>query len=311
MDSQNNNLYNVFLGLCKEIYNPKEGTIHLNGVNKDIKSIFNYAYKNRLVHHLALNYKDKFKGDNKSYISTFVSEYNNYKKAIRDSITIIKEYMKEQPFIIIKTFSSYPHLTNDIDVVVENENIAKNLNKKLLKYKGIFPVDVNTEISWRGADAISNGFIWRNIEKFSFEGISFFVPNPQLDVLIRMAHVPFELAVVRLGELLHIYRQISFSSVDISNLKREVELMNWRKTFNKMLYIFDILHFSLFDTPFFAKLRYHSLAFSSSGKIEFPYRVPISILIQGVVEKKAWKKISGARFLIKDWFLEWVDRNIL
>jgi len=217
----------------------------------------------------------------------------------------IKDVLGAEQFMVIKTFSIFPHLTGDLDVVVKDLKIAKELTKKISNKKNLLPVDITTQVSWRGADAVSDDFVWNNRQRFTFEGIDFFIPNSMLDTIIRIAHIPFELAHIKLGELLHLYRQAS--SFDWKILENEARLMNWPKTFKKMSDILEILHCELFKTPLFEK---DITPISYIGNIKFPFRLPVSILAGGIVEKRTWKKIFGARFIIKDWIAEWVQENI-
>lgn len=98
-----------------------------------------------------------------------------------------------------------------------------------------------------------------------------------------MAHLPFEQAEIRLGELLHIFKQSKKVHWEI--LEKEAVLNGWGSTFRRTKALFNSLHERLFK---------------KTDYIHFPYRVSFVSLAQAVIEKKAWNKIWGARYVIKD-----------
>ncbi|MBL7197101.1 MAG: hypothetical protein ISS47_03265 [Candidatus Omnitrophica bacterium] len=300
-------LYEKLLELCGKIYSPEGMSIEAIKVRMDLKEIIGFAKRNRLAHYLALEYESLFKDDAEcvQLYRALISEYSDYRRKIKNTIKEIRKILDEESFMVIKTFSSFPHLTSDFDILARDIDTAKRIQAdKTLVIDGL-PVDINTEISWGGADIASSDFVWSNIQRFNFEGINFLVPNAQLDTIIRIGHMPFETAQIKLGELLHIYKQASL--FDWSVLENEAKSMDWPKTFRKMSDILDLLHCALFKTPFFKKRITPILPVYD---IEFPFGLPISILAGGVIEKKAWRKIFGARFLIKDWINEWLRKNL-
>ncbi len=255
-----------FIDLCYSIY-PKYITASL--INDD-RSLLNFLARNRLDHYFALTYRmDK----------TLIKEYEQYKKKIIASLRFLKRNLGVKPFLVIKTFSSYPHTTSDLDIVVRDELTAqKNIDLQLpIAY------DINHKISWTNDEEISREFIWNNVQNYDFYGIGVLIPNPNLDVLIRMAHLPFEQAEIRLGELLHIFRQSRKVHLDV--LEKEAVLNRWGNTFRRTKNLFDSLHERLFK---------------KTDYIHFPYRLSFITLAQAVIEKKAWNKVWGTRHVIRD-----------
>ncbi len=101
---------------------------------------------------------------------------------------------------------------------------------------------------------------------------------------------------------MHIFNQASLFEWAI--LEQEAKLMGWSKTFERMTDLLEHLHKNLFGFPF--KSSYVREIQSTTG-ISFPYRLKISVLAKAVVEKRAWKKIYGGRFILKDWISEWIQ----
>jgi len=292
------------LNLCQKIYCHRilEETVRF-GKNAD--DTIEFAKRNRLAHFLALEYSQLFEKDKKwnDICRSLIAEYDEYKKKIKNSIKKIQQILNGKEFMIVKTFSSFPHLTGDIDVLVKDLKDEKFPIH--IEDQDLWPIHIENKISWMGADAVSNDFAWHNTQRFVFEGLDFLVPNPQLDTAIRLGHMPFEVAHIKLGELLHIYNQAFL--FDWAILENEAKLMGWPKTFKKMSDILELLHQVLFKTPF---LRKSKMSISPKYKIEFPFELPFSVLAGGVIEKRAWKKIYGARFVIRERINSWIRRNI-
>jgi len=257
------NLNQQFISLCYSIY-PKKITAPF--IYND-EQFFSYLKKNRLDDYFTLKY-----GQEKQ-------EYNQYKKNLISSLKLLKKILGNEPFIVIKTLSSYPHITSDLDVIIKNKIPVSKIKKTNFSLK----TDVNNRISWTEDEEISREFVWKNVEEYDFHGIKILVPNPDLDVLIRLAHLPFEQAEIRLGELLHIYRQAK--TVNWERLQKEAERNHWLKTFERVRLLLNKLHDGMFN---------------KQRPIRFPYRLSFFLLVQAIIEKKAWRKIWGARYVIKN-----------
>lgn len=273
--NQSKEVKEKLLSLCQKIY-PKKISEKALSLGNNSQAVLDFAKRNRLAHFLAQEF---------NLYPALVKEYQDYKKKLVNSLKKIKKQLGGKEFIIIKTFSSFLHLTSDVDVLVKDKNRKYPIH---LEGKNFLFIHLENKISWGGADAISADFAWQNTQKLRFEGFNFLVPNPKLDVLIRIGHLPFEEAKIRLGELLYIYKQSS--SLDWQILEKEAKKMGWPKTFAKTKELLKNLHESLFRKP-------------AKNPLKFPYQLPLSLLVGGVIEKRAWRKIWGGRLIIKDRFL--------
>ena len=218
---------NRLVALCYSIYPKKISALLL----KSDSELHIFLKKNRLDHYFALKYDKE---------SKLIAEYKNYKLKIANSLRILRKKLKNNRFIVIKTLSSYPHVTSDLDIVVEKADTA-------VKFKNIpLPIayDISHQISWTGDEEISHNFIWSNTENSEFAGIKILVPNQKLDILIRSAHLPFEQAEIRLGELLHIFNQMK--NINWSIVSEEAILNSWPKTFIRTKNFFAEIHHKLF-----------------------------------------------------------------
>ncbi len=283
---KNNSHEEQVKNLCYKIY-PKKIAAALQVPTKP-SSFHDYLRMNRMSH----------------MIEEFADEYRIFKQNFVDELKLIEKIIGKKKFMIIKTLSSYPHITSDIDVLTTTKQLAEEAKKKLPHDKDLpIPIDVNNIISWTNTEEISHKFIWQNIQEIVFEKQSFLVPNTKLDTLIRIGHIPFELAEVRLGELMHIFN--ASKNIDWDILYREAKEMKWEQTFNRMQDKIEELHVALYGESFFTqnnKIKIHS------DELYFPYRMSYLDLGLAMVEKKAWEKIKGARYIIKDQIQLWVKK---
>ncbi|PIQ73498.1 hypothetical protein COV58_02140 [Candidatus Roizmanbacteria bacterium CG11_big_fil_rev_8_21_14_0_20_36_8] len=278
------------IDLCEKIY-PKKITSNSLKIPSSDSELIYFAQKNRLIHFLALTYQSD------SFYSQYAKEFRSYTDAIIKSLQILSRITDLSELLVIKTISSYPHDTSDLDILVKNHQKAEEV-KKMIQDKQIhfpFDTDINFKISWTDSEEVSNTYIWSHVKRIEFNGMKIFVPNPELDVLIRVAHMPFELAEVRLGELMHIYNQSK--NIRWDELEKEAQDNNWEKTFHHITALLNELHTLLYDEPWHAKLQRGK---KQNSPLQFPISVPYSILARAVIEKRAWKKLWGARYILKD-----------
>lgn len=231
-----------------------------------------------------------------------------YTQTLCEALSALHQVADGEPWLLIKTVSGYPHYTSDIDVLVQDKITEERFNKQLVFSRwnreasgslkaGFLPIDIDMQsrISWTDSEEMSADFVWKNSVHSDLEGIPFKQPNKLCDTLIRIGHIMFELAEVRLGELLHIYQQ----SVDLdwSMLEAEATANAWPKTYRYIARLLCAMHVKLFDRPL---CNLVDPGLKLTEQIHFPYRIPYHILASAVVEKRAWKKLWGARYLLKD-----------
>lgn len=270
--------------LCVSIY-PLQMKVPLPVPQED-DQYYEYLKSNRLVH-LTNTYKKEYE----TYLSNCINELNK-----------VKMILKDNPFIVIKTFSSYPHTTSDIDVVVKTDKITHEAKQKLIQYEPLpIMIDINSTITWTYTREISDTFIWNNTKEMQLDDLSILVPNDTLDTLIRIGHIPFELAELRLGELMHIFN--TSKHIDWQVMRDEAKRMKWPQTFQRMEYLLNGVHFQLYGQYLSdAKIKNHI------NNLNFPYRLSYVELFRAFMEKRAWKKLKGAKYVIRDRSPLWIKK---
>lgn len=224
--------------------------------------------------------------------------YSKYQKDIIAALNVVCTITDSSNFMVVKTFSNYPHLTSDLDLVFRSENEAKRVGQILSKNqdKPAMLIDIQYNLTWTNKKEVCQEFIWKNTKKHRLANMTLTIPNPDLDLLIRFAHIPFEMGKIRLGELLHMYRQAKF--VNWEKLEKEAQHMGWLKTYKRMHTLFNHLHFTLFNKPLFK----NSAELQLAETIHFPYNLSYWFLLLSVIERRAWYKLWGGRYILIDRF---------
>jgi hypothetical protein len=152
-----------------------------------------FLKQNRLIHLYAIQNK---------HLSSYLTEWQTYQNNLKQALTNISKKIGSDNFVVIKTIPDFPQTTSDIDILVFNYKLIK----KVSKVPTLLEIDAKDKISWTSTEEISKDFIKNNLKKIKHQGLTILVPNINLDILIRIAHIPFEQAEIRLGELLYIYK---------------------------------------------------------------------------------------------------------
>lgn len=216
--------------------------------------------------------------------------WENYQTQLTKLVKILNQTLPND-YLIIKTISSYPHFTSDFDVLVRNKDQISKLRNKLANEKFDIEVDINHQISWTNSQEISHDFIWNHVSIARIDTHEVKVPSPDLDILLRIGHIPFEMGEIRIGELFHIFAQLKHIK-DMSLLENEAIHMGWPKTYKRTIKIIDELHQKLFT-------KTHMVP------INFPANLTYWQLFLGVQEKKSWNKVWGGRYILRNRFVSW------
>lgn len=302
------NAYSFLMGKLEEaIYqiNP-ESQIDFTRISfpQNFPELVKFCQSNRLNYHIAaISKQDENIPDEVKYvINQWDDEFTRYKNTMVKALNSVQECLQGKKWLLIKTLSTYPHFTSDIDVLVKSRAIADMAKVDAQKYPNeygeeILPIDIDYqwEISWTRSQEIGDEFIWAHVEHATFQGIEYARPDETFDSLLRLGHMPFEQAEIRLGEMLHIFAQLKRSNWE--DMIKEARLNGWEKTFWRIISLLARIHFALYGHSLHKKYFNES---TFSANIVFPYSLSYMMLLQAVIEKKAWNKIWGARLILKD-----------
>ncbi len=231
----------------------------------------------------------------------YKSKLSRQNKRDKESVLFLKQgHVGRNQWMVIKTLTSIPYFTHDIDILVKNKKSLNYLKKQQRKALSVpTGLDINYQISWTGKPEINNDYAFSNSVVLKKYGTSILVPNHKLDFLIRVGHLPFEQAQLSLFEALYLFKLYTkLSKLDKTDIFKEVVKNHWSQTYIRTLKLLSELHFDLFHEPL--DPEYQIPKTYKYNQISWPYRLSYIALFKAVLEKKAWHKVMGARYLIKD-----------
>lgn len=282
------NYLNHFVSISNTLYPQKLNISSLAGLEADV---IGFCQNNRFAHYFALSFTNTVSN---TVLRKLRDEYSEYLKNRENNLEALHKALPSRDWAVIKTFSSYPHLTHDIDIVIRPCNKLELFHETLQSILGEDNcVDLHTRVSWTRSQEVSDDFFWKHVVSKKFGEIYIYMPNTILDVLIRIAHIPFEQGCIRFGELLHLFRQLR--KIDSTLLKNEANICGWGKTYTRMMELFNTLHEDIFGMSISGRVVSKELR-----SVVFPVRVPFALLAGAIVEKRAWGKLWGARYILKD-----------
>ncbi len=305
--------------VCGEIYSPGGVLPESLKIGETTGAVIGFARLNRLAHYLALRADPA--GAAEPELEKLRGEYRRYREQLKAALAAVADGLDREPYIVIKTVSSFPHPTNDLDVIVKDLSLAGRItgreffpdgathlatDERRDRREGRLLLHFGIDITWTGVKAVSDRLLWSDLQTASLDGREFPVPSPLTDILIRIGHAAFETGHLKLGELLHIFRLAA--DADWTALDREAGQMGWPRTFGKMTDLLEFLHRALFRRPFLDPDTAVSPR-DPRERISFPVELPLSLLAGGVVEKRAWRKLAGAKYIIKDRLIRWHRKN--
>ncbi len=153
-------------------------------------------------------------------------------------------------FLLIKSDGSFPHESDNIDVLVKPEQLedvikilenagyielpkVRELNKYLFRQKSAFetlPLHIHTRVEWEGTQFVDTDELWQNSRMIN-DDKKFLAPSPEDCILITIAHLFFEDHEVKLYDLLKIHYQLENFKVDWAYMVRHSQRQCWDDVF--------------------------------------------------------------------------------
>lgn len=286
--SMGNKYLEHFIFISHKIYPQKLKEGSLAELEADV---IGFCEKNRFAHYFAYAYSHV---SSTKILRKLLDEYSEYLKNRAHNLEVLHKVLPSRDFAVIKTFSSYPHMTHDIDIVIRPSNKLEYFHETLQAILGDDNrVDFHTKVSWTRSQEVSDEFFWKHVVSRKIGNIYIIIPDTLLDALIRIAHIPFEQGCIRYGELLHLFRQLK--RLDSTLLESEAKRCGWVKTYQRMMELLNTLHEDMFGLSISG-----DVVSKAQRNIVFPVRVPLALLAGAIIEKRAWGKLWGARYILKD-----------
>ncbi len=184
----------------------------------------------------------------------FVSLQNSYKENEHNRQKLLKEALdlfsaKEIKAFVMKSFLTYPFFDNDIDLVVVDP--MYNESRKILgkerfffrpnlsnlrepdkhfyekKKYNVF-IHLHSEVSWNGIICLDKYTVWERRKEKNIEGVKFYIPSNEDEILIAAAHSIFENYYITFGDLLYVSDLIT-KTTDWEYIFNMAQKYNWRQ----------------------------------------------------------------------------------
>ncbi len=196
-------------------------------------------------------------------ISFFKEEINEEKKRADifvKTMNFLKKIAKDYGlnFILVKLFDTIPHIPNDIDVFIHEEEKRRMI--KLLemngmvcihsgpaetKFKGNYmKTDIYTKIVYFGVEFVDRDFLMTSTTKNKFLGVDYIGPNQDADFLILLPHIIFGHRKMTLLDFLHLKNLMK--KVNMDKCKEYAREKGWEKLFDAILNHVRQLHQNIY-----------------------------------------------------------------
>jgi hypothetical protein len=223
---------------------------------------------------------------------------------LNKTLRVLREAFEQRNinWILVKTLRGYPRIPNDLDVLIFPGSFsrAKRLllelgfkiieeeeGSLLLTKKNLYKVHLHRELKWVDADFFSLENLIERKKKIKLGRVSVFVPCPNFEVLISLAHSNFENLYLSLGECLYLFRLGQEEAINWDYIFREATRYRWKKVVRRTLKELGRLHLYLYGEP------YSGLPIQTENKpirkeFEFPYHFSKKHLVLSSLEKGIW-----------------------
>lgn len=180
---------------------------------------------------------------------------------LRRTLEAANNTLGEESYLLLRTYKSYPYVTHDIDVFIEDMKRAKNLLKAagfsedrhfvwyVVGYskRGFLDIDLYARLAYHQIQVMDSEVAWSEPRTVDMEGVKTRLPSVEGDILTFLGHMSFSLYEIQLGELLYLYRL--FPQADWSLIARQVRKFGWLKQFNDTTTVLSSLHHTLYGEP--------------------------------------------------------------
>lgn len=154
------------------------------------------------------------------------------------------------PFLVIKTYKGFPHVVDDIDILVSGDQYRNAIElMRMNKFKvmkspepnkfdclksGLLRVSLHQSISWHNIKCVDDEFLWREARHVSQKGVEYTIPRCEGDLLSLFGHIIFETHNITLGDVSY-FEYLTKSSIDWKLIREQAEKHGWSRSFERLL----------------------------------------------------------------------------
>jgi hypothetical protein len=254
-----------------------------------IEKLMVYAEKNGLKYLLVNILINNFK--NSSILPTIESERaleikksEKFKESLHFLTTLTTEH--NIPYILVKSFDSFDHIPNDIDIFIKNEDrirlidllsrhdmTCQQSSVTETKLQGKFMnTDLYTRINYLGLDFVENDLLWKSVIDKQFSGEMYKGLNPAADLLMLIPHSLFGHRRMTLLDFLHFMTLKKHA--DIEYCREYAIKQGWGYIFESFMALQESLENEILI---------------KKTKIRFPFYYPKDLLMNSISHTKKFQ----------------------
>lgn len=280
------------------LYKLKDGEVNWG-------KILNVAEKNKLSYIFSKRVIEEGYSFNPVFYEALAKGRENISK-LRQTLnfvfTLFKRLGKE--FIVIKLYRGYPHITQDIDIMVKEKdfyditqafkaqgmvNLSEITRLKAIKslqyrkYEAVFwkeqllQIELYANFSWARLPTLDSSLIWESPRIVDISGIRCPIPNYEADILLLLNHALFKDGNITLLDFLYINSLLN-KNINVRSLLQQAEKYGWG---NSLLTLISTLR-DMYQAIYQSK--------SMPSNVKFPYPVPLRLISHSI-----WKLLSTSR----------------
>lgn len=159
-------------------------------------------------------------------------------------------------------------------LVIDFKKQKKSKTEMNFEKDGFLLVDVHKEIFWYGYQYFDEDILWKNIEIKNKHEVTYYIPSPEVEVVLTLVHILRERRVVNFLDLLYL-KEVS-KSVNWNLVYEQTKKYEWDLLFLKLIAILNEINKRLYPeeknslvnlkTPFNFKIR---------GELLMPFILPL------------------------------------
>jgi len=218
-----------------------------------------------------------------------------YIHMLRRTLSFVKKSLEEigVDFLVIKMYDGkYMHRTNDIDILVREEDVLdvvkymlsegmQALSHKIRLYKlkklqyrpleitfwrpFYLQIEIYANFSWAGLESLDTSFLWNNFRQMNIYGVPVKVPSFDCEILILSNHILFKNGYISMLDYVYMYDIIRYHGVNLDKIVEQAKKYLWH---DELLYLLGMI-INLGD-----KMQKGEL-------LTFPHFLPYGVVLRG------------------------------
>jgi hypothetical protein len=210
------------------------------------------------------------------------------------TIKAANKVLDQEPHLLLKTYRSYPFISHDIDLLVQDLERARKLFEKngfatrllwdrrsfYIVKEELLEIEVYDKISPGSLIFIDERLPWSVNRETLVEGVKTHLPSVEADIMTFLADANFRTYEIAFGDLLYLYKLST--EADWGLIAEQAKKHGWLIPFNNTVAILNSLHLKIYREP--SPLEKY-FTFKAKVDLDLPYIPPLSQVISALMKK--------------------------